>query len=432
MGQDLDNPAGRMLVFGINQRAADATLHRHLFATEPEISGNLADLQAAGLDRAVVVWTCERVDVVAAEVEAQAAQAALAEVLARWGGVSAAEVAARAYCHQGEAAVRHVFTVAASLDSEVVGEPQVLGQVKQSHRAAAAAGMTDPALDRLFEAAYSTAKRVRSETALAEQAVSVAAAAIQIARRLHGDLAGCRGLIVGLGEMGEVMAGQLRDAGVGDLVFCHPSEARAEQAARRHQCHYRLWDELPAAMVDADILVSAMGGGRYTISRAMVAAALKKRRRRPIFLIDGTIPGDIEPAVESLEEAFLYTLDDLEAAAREGRATRDEAAKAAWQILTEELARFQRGRAERAALPAVSLLRSHFEAERERVLSQRGLDASAATRLLVKRLLHGPSLALRQAASRDRSEAAELERSVRRLFGPEPGPGGQDGDKEQD
>ena len=409
----MDTPTAT-LVYGVNQRTAGARLRQRLLDIEGDAERRLADLRSAGLSQAVLLATCERVDVVASGADPASLQDRLPPLLAAWAAVEEQEVIEGAYVLEGEAAVRHLFAVASSLESEVVGEPQVLGQVKESHRAAAAAGMTNPQLDRLFEAAYATAKRVRSETGLASQPVTIAAAALQVARRIHGDLGQSTALVAGLGEMAEVMGGQLKEARIGDLVFAHPSETRAAQVARRLTCHYRPWEELADALKDADILVAAMGSGRYSVTEAMVRAALKRRRWRPIFVIDAAVPGDVEPAVEGLGEAFVYTLDDLERVAQEGRASRDQAARSAWALVEEELGNFFRSRAERAASPTVAALHDHFESERRKVLDQSGLDAEAATRLLVKRLLHGPSESLRAAAAS--GEGSRLEDSIRRLF----------------
>ncbi|MDJ0934883.1 MAG: glutamyl-tRNA reductase [Kiloniellales bacterium] len=418
------------LIFGVNQRTAGPLLRQRLLEVDGDAARRLADLRAAGLTQAVLLDTCERVDVVAAASEAEVLRERLPDLLAAWGQVEAREVAEQAYLLEGAAAVRHLFAVASSLDSEILGEPQVLGQVKESHRAASAAGMTGPYIDRLFEAAYAAAKRVRSETGLAAQPVTIAAAALQVARRIHGDLDGSTALIAGLGEMAEVLGWQLKDAEIGDLVFAHPSEARAGQVARRLACHYRPWEELPEALKDADILVAARGSGRYTITEAMVRAALKRRRWRPIFIIDAAVPGDVEPAVDKLEEAFVYNLDDLERVAQEGRVSRDKASRSAWALIEEELGNFLRTRAERAATPTVAALRDHFEKERRKVLSQSGLDADAATRLLIKRLLHDPSRRLRDAAAA--GEASRLEEGLRRLFGLGRGAAEDKAKKEQD
>lgn len=408
--------AGRLLVFGVNHRSATAALRERLLMEDIDQPAMLAEIRAAGFDEALLFSTCDRLEVVALHREPEAALGPLLKMFAERAQVGPDDLQAQSYRHFAEAALRHVFAVAASLDSQVIGEPQVLGQVKESHRQAAAAGCLGPGLEMVLQSAYTTAKRVRSETPLAERPVSITASALMVARNLHGDLARSSALVIGLGEMGELMALELREAGVVDLVVLHGSQRRSEAAAHRLRCHFRPFEELAEALAAADIVVTALGSGRQTVTAPLVEAALKQRRRRPILFLDAAVPGDVEPAVQDLDGAFVYDLDDLEGVAREGKAGREATALAAWRVLEEEVAAFLRKRAERAAVPAVAALRKHFEAAREEVLAQGGLDAEAATRLLVKRLLHGPSEALRAVAAVDAEAGRRLEQTIESLF----------------
>ncbi len=410
------DPARRLLVFGVNHRSATAALRDRLLVDEIDQPALLAEVGAAGLDQALLLATCDRLEVVTLHEEPESVVAQLLDMFAEWAQITKDELQGQSYRHLDEAALRHVFAVAASLDSQVIGEPQVLGQVKESHRLATAAGTLGPGLEVILQAAYAAAKRVRNETPVAERPVSMTASALMVARNLHGDVAQCSALVVGLGEMGELMALELKDAGIGELILMHGSAARAEAAAHRLRCHFRPWEELAEALTSADIVVTALGSGRHTVTAPVAEAALKQRRRRPILFIDSAVPGDVEPAVQDLDGAFVYDLDDLENVARDGKATREATALAAWRVIEEELAVFRRRRAERAAVPAVAALRQHFEAVRKEVLSQSGLDAEVATRLLVKRLLHTPSAALRAAAAGDPEAGRELERAAERLF----------------
>lgn len=405
------NDSKDLVIVGVSERSAGAALRECLFAEEPNPGALLDRLAAAGAPDTVVFATCERIELLTLAEDAAAAVPRLHGLLAETIGVPAEVLETEGYRHIGDDALRHLFAVTASLDSRVVGEPQVLGQIKDCHRRAAAAGRVGPALEAILQASYATAKRVRSETALAEQPVSIAAAALAVARDLHGDLAARQVLLLGLGEMGEFMAGELRAAGVADLVIAHPSLDRAEAVAGRLGCHFRPWSELPAALAAADIVVSAMGTGRYTVTADLAAAALKVRRREPIFFVDTAVPGDVEPAVGELSDAFLYDLEDLERFALRGRATREAATAAAWRVLEEDLAAFRQRQGERAAAPAVAALRRHFEALRDEVLADGRLDAAQATRRLINRVLHDPSQVLRDAAG-----DADLEAALRRLF----------------
>ncbi len=433
-----NDSASRLFVVGVNQRSASVLLCERLFAEEIELSALLARLRAAGrtvaggdaargagaaggagaVAEAMVLSTCERPEVMAVADAPAAGAQALVGLLAEETGTEADELAAGSFRHLGAEALRHIFAVTASLDSQTVGEPQILGQVKESHRRAVEAGTAGPALDAVLQAAYGAAKRVRSETSLAEHPVSIAASALLVARDVHGALERRGVLLAGLGEMGEFMAAELIDAGVGDLVVMHASLGRAEAVAHRLGCHFRPWPELDDALAGADIVVAATGTGRYTITALLAEAALKRRRREPIFFIDTAIPGDVEPAVGRLDGAFVYDLEDLEGVALEGKANREAATEAAWRILDEELAEFLRQRAERAAVPSVAALRRHFESARAAVLAEGGAGAAEVTRRLINRLLHDPSEALRAAAAGDRDPPgrAALETALRRLF----------------
>ncbi|MHA1599390.1 MAG: glutamyl-tRNA reductase [Alphaproteobacteria bacterium] len=403
-----------LVAVGISTRSASAALSELLFDSEPDQAVLLAAVREFGMAEGMAVATCERVELWASSVATDPTDGFL-NMLARKTGLDAAELRGQVYCHRDDEAVRHVFAVAASLDSQVVGEPQILGQVKECHRQAAAAGLIGPVIEPVLQAAYGAAKRVRGETPLAQQPVSIAASATLVARDVHGDLGRRTALLIGLGEMGEFLAAEFKDAGIGDLVVMHTSATRSEAVARRLNCHFRPWEELDEGLAGTDIVIAAMGTGRYAVTAPMAETALKQRRREAIFFIDAALPGDIDPAVGQLDAAFVFDLADLERVARQGKATREAATTAAWRILDEEIAAFQRRRAERGAGPSVVVLRRRFEALRAEVLEDSRLGADEATRLLLNRLLHDPSEVLRQAAVKANTDT-DLDVAVRRLF----------------
>ena len=408
-------------VIGASHRTCSGAIRDRLTTEEVEVPGMLARLREAGLGQALWLSTCDRVEVQAVHEHPAEAALAVANVMAERLGLPTTDLDDQLYTLIGEEAVRHAFAVACSLDSQIVGEPHVLGQVKAAHRHAMASGMTGPELEALLQAAYTTAKRVRSDTAISEGATSLIAAAVQVARDLHGDLKRCAGLMMGLGDMGALVLEGLREAGLGRVTVAAPVDRRAESAARRLDGHFVPWAEVDSALATADIVVTGAGLGRYILSVDAMEAALKRRRRRPVFVVDTAIPADVEPDVEGIEEAYLYDLADLERVALQGRVGREAATRAAWSILDGAVAAFARERAERAAVPAVTALRTHFEAERRRLLAEHGgLDAAQATRLLVNRLLHRPSEVLRglaaEAEGRTLEEQAVAERLLFRLF----------------
>ena len=406
----------RLLLVGVNRRTLPPALGEPLLGGPLDLPQLLADLKDVRVREALAIATSERLELLLVRGAELGQVEPLLDLLAKRAGASASEIAAGSYCHEGADVVGHVFAVTASLDSEVPGEPQVLGQLRSCHDLAAQQDMTGPSLEALLRAAYGAAERIRRETPLAEQPVSMAASALQMARQLHGELSRCRALVIGLGEMGEILAGELSRAGVEDLVLIHPSTARAELSARRLGCHYRAWADLPAALIQADILVSDQGSGRWTVTREMAVEALRQRRRRPMFLIDVAVPRDIEAAVGDLADAFVYNLDDLERLALEGHAAREAASERARRILEEERTRFLRNAAEGDAAPTETALRAHFEATRRAVLAESGGDAELATGLLIKRLLHRPTEVLRRSATDDPDRKAGFADAVRRLF----------------
>jgi glutamyl-tRNA reductase len=380
---------------------------------EADLATALEELRGAELGEAALIATCDRVELVTTTADTARAGAALAALLTRRGG--GGDVATAFHRHEGKAALKHLFAVASALDSLVIGEPQVLGQVKAAHRLAAELGLAGAGLETAFAAAYAAARRVRRETRIAERPVSIAAAALQLARDIHGDLARCSTLLLGAGEMGELMAEQFRRAGLAQLVVCGPP-ARAELAARRLRANIAPLDSLDEALAVADIVIATLGSGRAVLTRSRLAAALRQRPTRPIFVIDAAIPADAEPSVNDLDGVFLYDLGDLERAALAGRATREAASAEAWRILEAELADFAARHVARRAVPAVVALRSHVEALRRQALAEAGDDAEAATRLLANRLLHDPSEVLRALTAAMPDEAKTMERLLRRLF----------------
>jgi glutamyl-tRNA reductase len=413
--------AARVFVVGSNHRSGTALLRDRLFVDETMLPRALERLRAAGIEQALILSTCDRTEIQAVGDAAESAAALVRDTFAAIGNVGQEEIREQSYTLFDDAALRHIFAVASSLDSQIIGEPQVLGQVRASHRIATECGMIGPELDAILQAAYNVAKRVRSETDIARRPVSIASVAAEIAHDLHGDIANCSALVVGLGDIGELIQEQLRLAGLREATLTGPMQ-RTEAAARRAGMHFAAFDDLAGALAAADIVVSTAGTGRWIIDRPMVEAALKARRRKPMLLLDVAVPADIDRAVELVDGAFLYAFDDLERVALEGRSRRQEAATDAWRIVDEALDAWHRKEAEKGAIPAVVALRDYFDAARAQVLADHpGADAAQATRLLVNRLLHRPITAMRDIASsggaQGAADAGRLEALVRHLFG---------------
>jgi glutamyl-tRNA reductase len=401
----------RLFAAGIDHRSSALELRDRIFIAEAELPGFHAELRRAGIAQAIVLSTCDRIEVLGAHEDPAAAAVAVHALLAARAGVPSLH--GHAYALADAAALRRIFGVAAALESQVLGEPQVLGQVKAAHQTAQGAKLMGPELEHALQAAYAAAKRTRSETAVAQRPVTLASAAIQLARDVHGDISRSAGLLVGSGELGELLVEQLKSAGLRSLAVTGPHPVRAEKTARRLACHVFAFSELETRLADADIVVTALGSGKHVIAAAAMDRVMLRRRRRPVFIVDLGVPADVEAAVESLDGVFRYDLDDLEHVTMTGRASRGAAAADAWAIVEQEMAAFARGRAERDAVPAVTALRQHFEAVRAQVLRQADGDAARATELLVNRLLHDPSEVLRQIAAGENADVADSDVAAR-------------------
>jgi len=407
------------LVVGANQRSSSLATRDRLYVEDHERTAFLDALRREGLSQAIVVATCDRVEVHAVHCDPDEAGRRIAAVLAHHGGVGTGELADQLYVLSGEQAVRHVFAVAASLESTVIGEPHVLGQIKESHRASRRASMSGGELEALMQRAFAVAKQVRTETSVGAGAVSVAAATVDLARGVLGDLGRSACLMIGTGEMGAMLADALRSAGLGRVSVTDTRPARADAVARALGCHTLPIEGLADSLADADIVLGCLGSRTPVVTAKMARTALWHRRNRPMVFVDTAIPGDIDPLADRLDALFLYTLDDLERVARDGHAARESAVEAARRIVDEAAALFLQERAERAAIPALERLRGHFEAVRLQALGDAGGDADKATRLLVNRLLHDPMQRLRHIAGQDeraREELMLIEELLGRLF----------------
>lgn len=405
----------RFVIVGANHRSASLGLRDQLFVDDSGVTAFLLDLKARGLHEALVLSTCDRVEVWAGHHDPDTATALICDALAAKAALPSGALSNQLYDYDGAAAVRHAFAVASSLDSLIIGEPHVSGQVKAAHRLARDAGASGPELETVLQAAFAAAKRVRSETHIGEGPVSIAAAAVQLARDIHGDLSKCSGLVVGAGDMGELVAESLLAAGLSRLAVTAPRQSRAEALAQSLNGHVVPFEDLKDAMAGADVVVASVGSRNVSITSEAVTAALKKRRRKPVFLVDAGIPGDIEPSVNRVDGAFLYDLSDLERVALEGRSTREQAGRAAWAIVEDEVAGFLKGRAARVAVPAIVSLRQRFEETRDAVLAEAHGDAEEATRLLINRLLHAPTETLKAVAVEGQDWQA-MEKTLRKLF----------------
>jgi glutamyl-tRNA reductase len=421
-----------MVVVGLSHRTAPLEVRERLALPREQLGDLLRQLASRPeLGEVLCVSTCNRVEVVAAPREndpqglsrASDALRRFLEEIARSNG--GGEIQRHLYAHRGHDAALHLFRVASSLDSIVVGEPQILGQMKEAFEAAQAAGTAGTVLTRVVSRALHAAKRVRSETAIGEGQVSISSVAIDLAHQIFGALSGRVVLLVGAGEMAEAAAQSLEHAGA-RLVVVNRSHERGVELAQRVGGAHRPWSELDAAVLEADVVISSTSSRGFVLSRELVARSVRQRRGRALFLIDIAVPRDIDPDVNSLDNVFLYDIDDLEGIVQETRKGRAAEAQKAEGIVAEEVRALDAWVEARGVTPTIVALRtktrSTLQAELERSLAGRlrhlnEADRAALNAMLdaaVNKLLHAPTTHLRKAAAEPRGE--QMAQTLRDLF----------------
>jgi glutamyl-tRNA reductase len=395
---------------GVNHKTAPLAIRERIAIGREELAETTRALAAIpGVAECMIVSTCNRVELLAA---LEAPEPDLAEFFHRQFGVERGQMEPHLYRASDQEAVRHVFRVAASLDSMVVGEAQILGQVKESFSVARAAGTVSTQLEHLLQSAFSAAKKVRSETAIGSNSVSIASVAVELARKIFTSLHGKTVFLVGAGKMSELAARHLVDQGAGAILVANRTRARAEQLAEPFRGRVVDFERLYETASEADIVISSTGAPHPIFRREHGQAFLHKRRNRPMFFIDIAVPRDVDPEMNKLEGLFVYDIDDLQQVAASHLASRGREAADAEAMVEREIERFhQRLRAVNAA-PAIVALQQQAEAIRQgelrrqharlSSLSPEQLEAvEALTRGMVNKFLHPPMQALKQAARDD-------------------------------
>ena len=417
--------AREVFLVGLSHKSAPIEVRERVALSGDALKGALGELRGeGGVREALVVSTCNRV-----EVYVQADDDAAAR---RFFTSRAPDAAGHLYVKAGVEAVRHLFRVSASLDSMVVGEQQILGQVKEAYGLASAAQAAGSFFSRLCNRAFATAKRVRTETEIGHGTISMSQVAVELVEKIFGDLKGRAILLAGAGKMGTLSAKALASLGADRILVTNRSRERGAALAEQVAGHFRDWDELPRLLVEADVVIVSTGAPTYVLTREMLAQAMKARRHRSICLIDLAVPRNVDPGCAELSDVFAYDVDDMQKVvdstqeARRGEAVRAEA------LVEAEVIAFARERETRAALPVLAQLRRRAEAiaraEAERTLSTVGarLDdrgrrsVEAMAQAIVNKLLHPPTARLKEAAA---SGDGSLAGAVAELFGIPPDDG---------
>ena len=415
-----------LFLLGVSHRTAPVDLRERLDFSSRDLSAAAETIAARpSMTESVVLSTCNRSEIYVASSDPALAREELVVFLSDYHHVPAQSFQPHLFALENSAAVAHLFRVAAGLDSLVVGEPQILGQVKDAYQVAAGKRCVGPVLSNVFRWSFGVGKRVRSETALGEGAVSVSFAAVALARKIFGRLQGRRVLVVGAGDISSLTAQHLRTQGVGDIVITSRTLAHAEVLAHDVGGVAVPWDSMTNALASADIVITATGSQRPIITRAHLVAAQGHRRNTPLFIIDIAVPRDVDPAVGEIEQVFLYNIDDLQSIVEENLSRRAAEVERAESIVNEEVTKFMAWQRSRSAVPTIVALRQRFEAirvsELQRLESKLGALPSEArarvddvTRLIVEKLLLEPTEQLKGLPDEE-TQAAYTE-AINRLF----------------
>jgi glutamyl-tRNA reductase len=417
-----------LLLVGISHKTAPVELRERIDFHAHGLAESVRTLGGRGSTReVVVVSTCNRAELYAACDDVAAAREDLMRFISEFHALPASLVMPHVYGMSDLDAARHLFRVAAGLESLAMGEPQILGQVKQAHTVAAEARTAGAILNRLFHSSFAVGKRVRSETALGAGAVSISYAAVSLARKIFGDLSGRSVLVIGAGAMGKLTARHMKSQGVEHMTIISRTMASAARTAEAiggaRAAH---WDDMNAMLAASDIVITATGAQASILTKARIESIVRPRRNRPLFIIDIAMPRDVEAAAGEIEDVFLYNIDDLQATVRENLARRTSEVARAEAIVAEEVEKFGAWFRARGAVPTVVALRERFEtirrAELERLdfkLSTLPPEARARvdeiTHLIVEKLLLTPTEQLKELS--DDETITAYSDALNRLFG---------------
>jgi glutamyl-tRNA reductase len=427
-----------VVVLGVSHRTAPVALRERLTVVPEQMDATLRELKTLpGVREVALLSTCNRVEIYAVTADADAALRAMGVDLARRAGMLEAEIEPHLYARTERDAVKHLFRVASSLDSLVVGEPQILGQVKTTKDLATKAETVGPVLTSCFDGAFRVARRVRRDTDIARNPVSISSVAVEFAHNVFGDFQGKRVLVVGAGKMSDLAARALSSRGAA-LTVTNRTRARADELAARFAADVHDWEDLAGALGKADIVIASTGAQRPVLTRELLGRVQRARRGRLLVLIDIAVPRDVEPSVTELDGVYVADIDDLQKEAAKHLAGRQSEAVQAESIVDEEVTRFLQNVGGRQLGPTVTALRNHFigvsHSDAEKFLAglphlaERDRNAIVAfVDGLAKKLLHQPQLALKK----DAGEAVSLVAAVRKLFdlqGADPLPEAEDGE----
>src|SRR5580704_3096654 len=411
----------KLLLTGVNHKTAPVELREQLAISSERLSDATRALLAfPGVHEAMILSTCNRVELLACH---EANSPDLLGFLQSFLGVDTRSLRPHAYEYRETEAVQHLFRVAASLDSMVVGEPQILGQVKESYTAARSVGAVQTHLEKLLQSTFTVAKKVRNETQIGSSSVSIASVAVDLAKKIFGSLEGKRVLLVGAGKMSELAARHLLQQGADSLLVTNRTHDRAVRLANNFQGLAVRFDDLYTTADQADIIITSTGSQEYIFRREHAQQFLHKRRNRPMFFIDIAVPRDVDPKMNRVEGVFLYDIDDLQSVSASHLDERTREAQRAEAIITEEVTRFQRRTQALNAGPMIVDLQNTAEEMRQAELRrlqarlqslspEQQAAVESLTRGLMNKFLHLPMQAIKTAALEADTVMLEVMRTV--------------------
>ena len=416
----------RIVNIGMNHETAPVELRECLAKDPAHADRALAMMrELACVKEGMFLSTCNRVEALFTTEQTDEAKGSVVAVLSKLGGMPSESLCSNLFTYEDRDAVRHIFRVASSLDSMVIGEPQILGQIKEAYTSATKENTTGVILNRLLHRAFHTAKRVRTETGISDAAVSVSYAAVELAKKIFYDFKGKKVLLIGAGEMAELAARHLLSQGVSAITVANRTFQKAVEVAQVFKGVPVSFEEIEAQLLEADIVISSTAAPGYVITHDQVKGSMKKRRNRPLFFIDIAVPRDVEPEVNDLENVYAYDIDDLKGIIQVNRGQREEEAIKAERIVEEEVIKFEQWLKTLEVVPTIVSLKEKAEtirqAELKKSLSSLGelspsqmKSLEALTLSITEKILNDPILFLKKKA--DRPLGKSYLDTARRLF----------------
>lgn len=400
-----------IVVVGLSHKTAPVEVREKLSFCEPALPDALLKLSRyEGITECLILSTCNRVEICASVKDSAKGVEQIKRYISEYHHIPPAALDQSLYVHTNGEAVRHIFRVASSLDSMVVGEPQILGQLKDAFDSALKTKTTSVVLNKLLQKAISVAKRVRTETRIAESTLSISVAAVELARKIFGELAGKTVMLLGSGEMAELAARSFQQNEVKSILVANRTFSRAVELANEFHGSAVRFEDFPSEMVMADILLCSTGAPTYVVGPDIVSRVLKARRNNPIFMIDISVPRNIDPAVNELDNVFLYDIDDLQGVVSSNLEGRAREAEKAEELVMQEVATYLQWESALDAVPMIVELREKMDGIRQRELDKTLAQLSDLTEeqrkvvetmslSLVNKIMHAPIVVLKQTAA---------------------------------